>query len=472
MYQTIHPYMQTIPSKSKKHSHQLLRGMKDILPDEERYWVFIAQKVADMAMRYGFHRLDPPILEESSLYLRSTGTSSDIVTKEMYVFEDPGGEKISLRPEFTPGMARAYIEHGMLNQPQPVKLFTMGPVFRHDRPQAGRFRQHTQFDFEIIGDPHAILDVELLMMSYNFFTSLSLPVTIDINSIGCRVCRPRYVKKLTTYLTEHRKSLGPDDQLRLKKNPLRVLDSKDAALDPILAEAPQTVDNLCDECKEHFMQVLEQLDEIDVPYNLNARIVRGLDYYTRTTWEIVETGKGGSQQDALGGGGRYDELLYALGARAHTPAVGFACGVERIITKLRSHDIAVPQLPTPDFYIAQLGREAKKKALQLFRQLNAQGYVMAHNFSKDGLKAQLEHADRLGVKHALIIGQQEILDNTVLIRDMENGIQETVDWAKVITEVGKRLEKRVESKRIERSISLDALQREAQTPEEGSAEST
>lgn len=443
--------------------------MKDLLPEEERYWQHIQTLVARMAARYGFKRLDPPVLEQASLYLRSSGAGSDIVSKEMYVFEDPGGERVALRPEFTPGIARAYIEHGLLNQPQPVKLFTMGSVFRHDRPQAGRFRQHTQIDFEIIGDPHPILDAELLMMGYGLFSELLIPTTVEINSIGCRTCRPRYVKKLTTYLTDHKKILGPDDQARLKKNPLRVLDSKDPALETLLLEAPQTVDNLCDECKEHFMQVLEYLDEMDVQYNLNARIVRGLDYYTRTTWEFFESGKTGAQ-DAMGGGGRYDELLYGLGARTHTPAVGFACGVERIITKLRSHDIAVPALAKPDVYIAQLGREAKKKALQLFRQLNAANFVAAHSFSKDGLKGQLEQADKLGVQYALIIGQQEILDNTVLIRDMENGIQETVDWVKVVTEVGKRLEKRMESKRVERKITLDALQEEvasgeSETPE-------
>lgn len=438
--------------KSKKQTFQLLRGMKDILPDEERYWVFMRDRVRDFARRYGFRSMETPVLEQSNLYLRSTGLSSDIVTKEMYVFSDPGGEKVALRPEFTPGFARAYVEHGMLNQSQPVKLYTFGPVFRHDRPQAGRFRQHTQFNFEVIGDQSPILDAQLITMGYQFYAQLNLPVQVDINSIGCSVCRPRYLKKLTTFLTENKKVLGPDDQERLKKNPLRVLDTKDAALEEFLLQAPQTVDHLCDECKDHFVLVLEYLDEMDVKYNLNGRIVRGLDYYTKTTWEIIESGKTGSQ-DSLGGGGRYDELLHQLGARAKTPAVGFACGVERAITKLRANDIAVPNLPKPDIYIAQLGKEAKKKALKLFQQLNAEGYYVAEAFSKDGLKAQLEQADKLGVKFALIIGQQEIVDNTVLIRDMENGNQETVDWSKIVIEVAKHLEKGVNSKRLERPRS-------------------
>lgn len=446
-------------SKQKKQSFQLLRGMKDILPDEERYWSFIYDRVADIARRNGFRRIETPILEPAGLFLRSTGTSSDIVTKEMYVFEDPGGDKVALKPEGTPGAARAYIEHGMFNLPQPVKLFYISPMFRHDRPQAGRFRQHTQFGFEVIGDAAPVLDAQLIMMGYVFYTELHLPVQVEINSIGCKACRPRYVKKLTSFLQDHKKQLGPDDQLRFKKNPLRVLDTKDANLATLLAGAPQTVDFLCDECKDHFVQVLELLDDMDVNYNLNSRIVRGLDYYTKTTWEIVEVDKTGSQ-DSLGGGGRYDELLHTMGARAQTPAVGFACGIERVITRLRAHDIAVPNLPTPDLYIAQLGKEAKKKALKLFLNLNSEGYKVAENFSKDGLKQQLEQADKLGVKYTLIIGQQEIRDATVLIRDMENGNQETVDWSKVVSEVAKRLEKGVESKRLERNVGTELISSE------------
>ena len=440
-------------TKSKKQSFQLLRGMKDVLPDEERYWQFIFSRVCDFARRYGYRRLETPIVEHANLYLRSSGTSSDIVTKEMYVFTDPGNERVALRPEGTPGIARAYIEHGMLNLAQPVKVFYFGPMFRHDRPQAGRYRQHTQFGFEAIGDQSPILDAQLITLGCSLYASINLNVQVDINSIGCSACRPKYIKKLTAYLNEQKKNLGLDDQERLKRNPLRVLDTKDASADEILAKAPQTVDSLCDECKDHFVQVLEYLDEMDVNYNLNPRIVRGLDYYTKTTWEIIESGRAGSQ-DALGGGGRYDELLHTIGARSKTPAVGFACGVERTVTKLRAHDIAVPNLPKPDIYIAQLGKEAKKKALKLFQLLNKEGYIAGENFSKDGLKQQLEQADKLGVKYALIIGQQEIVDNTVLIRDMENGNQETVDWAKIVDEVAKRLQKQVSSKRIERQLPL------------------
>ncbi|OGY90893.1 MAG: histidine--tRNA ligase [Candidatus Komeilibacteria bacterium RIFCSPLOWO2_01_FULL_52_15] len=436
-------------TKAKKQSYQLLRGMKDILPEEERYWRFLSERVVDFARRFGYSRIETPVLEQASLYLRSSGPSSDVVTKEMYVFTDPGNERVALRPEGTPGVVRAYIEHGLLNQPQPVKFFYMGPMFRHDRPQAGRFRQHTQFGFEVIGDQSPILDAQLIMMGYRFYKDINLAIQIDVNSIGCSVCRPRYVKKLTQFLTDNKKSLGLDDQERLKKNPLRVLDSKDPNLEPVLQQAPQSVDFLCDECKDHFVLVLEYLDELDVTYNLNPRIVRGLDYYSKTTWEIIETARTGGQ-DSLGGGGRYDELLHTLGARAKTPAVGFACGVERTITRLRANDIAVPTLPKAGLYIAQLGKEAKKKALRLFTLLDSEGYHVAENLSKDGLKTQLESADRLGVKYALIIGQQEIVDNTVLIRDMENGNQETVDWAKIVPEIGKRLEKGVNSKRLER----------------------
>ncbi|MEK7584468.1 MAG: histidine--tRNA ligase, partial [Patescibacteria group bacterium] len=291
-------------SKPKKQSLSLLRGMRDVLPEEERYWIFMSDRVRDFALRFGFRRIETPILEQANLYMRTSGPSSDVVTKEMYEFSDPGNERVALRPEGTPGVARAYIEHGMLNQPQPVKVYYSGPMFRHDRPQAGRYRQHHQFGFEVIGEQSPVVDAMLIMMGFTFYAGLGLNIQVDVNSIGCGQCRPRYVKKLSVYLNEHKKKLSVDDQERLKKNPLRVLDTKDPAIEEVLVQAPQTVDNLCDECKEHFVLVLEYLDEMDVRYNLNARIVRGLDYYTKTTWELLESGKAGSQ-DALGGGGRY-----------------------------------------------------------------------------------------------------------------------------------------------------------------------
>ncbi len=428
----------TKKDKAKK-AYASLRGMKDILPSEQRYWDFVYQRVYQFAEDYGFKRIETPVLEAASLFTRSVGTDTDIVSKEMYVFVDPGNDKVALRPENTASIVRAYIEHGMLALPQPVKLFYFGPMFRHDRPQAGRQRQFWQFGFEVLGDNNPIVDARLVAMSYKFYVELNMNVQIEINSIGCAECRPKYLRELTNYLKKVRKDLGEEDKKRLAKNPLRILDSKDKQTQDALSEVPHTVDHLCDDCKNHFVMVLEYLDELEVSYNLNPRIVRGLDYYTKTAWEIMETGRDG-QQDALGGGGRYDDLAKELGGRP-TPAVGFACGIERAITRFKSNDIKVLKSASPDLFVAQLGLEARKKSLRLYESLLAKGYKVAEAFSKDSLKDQLEIADKLAVKYTLMIGQKEMVDDTVLIRDMENGIQEVVDFKKLVDYIPKLLKK-------------------------------
>lgn len=428
----------TKKDKAKK-AYASLRGMKDVLPSEQRYWDFVYQRVYKFAEDYGFKRIETPILEAASLFTRSVGTDTDIVSKEMYVFVDPGNDKVALRPENTASIVRAYIEHGMLALPQPVKLFYFGPMFRHDRPQAGRQRQFWQFGFEILGDSNPIVDARLVAMSYKFYVELNMNVQIEINSIGCADCRPKYLRELTNYLKKVRKDLSEEDKKRLTKNPLRILDSKDKQTQDALAEVPHTVDHLCEPCKNHFVMVLEYLDELEVSYNLNPKIVRGLDYYTKTAWEIMETGRDG-QQDALGGGGRYDDLAKELGGRP-TPAVGFACGIERAITRFKSNDIKVLKSASPDLFVAQLGLEARKKSLRLYESLLANGYKVGEAFSKDSLKDQLEIADKLAVKYTLMIGQKEMVDDTVLIRDMENGIQEVVDFKKLVDYIPKLLKK-------------------------------
>jgi len=438
-----------MPAKAKvPKNYNLLRGFKDILPAEQRYWDFIQQRVYKLADDYGFSRLETPILESAALFIRSVGSDSDIVSKEMYTFLDQGNDKVALRPEGTAGVVRSYIEHGFLNQPQPVKAFYFGPFFRHDRPQAGRQRQFWQFGFEVLGDSNPVLDAQLIHISYKFYAELNLPVQVEVNSIGCPNCRPAYLKELTTILKKHRKNLCPDCQLRLTKNPLRVLDCKNKDCQAVLTDLPQTVDFLCEDCKKHFVSVLEYLDELEVNYNLNPRIVRGLDYYTKTAWEILETGRDG-QQDSLGGGGRYDELVNELGGRP-TPAVGFACGVERAISRFKNHDIAVKQPVRPELYVAQLGLEARKKCLRLYEQLLQRDYLVAESFSKDSLKDQLEAANKLGVKYTLMIGQKELVDDTVLIRDMESGIQEVVDFKKILDYLPKILSNRVSNSRTDK----------------------
>ncbi|MDP2586836.1 MAG: histidine--tRNA ligase [Candidatus Komeilibacteria bacterium] len=435
----------------KRKPFQLVKGMRDILPEEQRYWDFTRDLIDRVAKSYGFSRIDTPVLEFSDLFVRAVGTSTDIVEKEMYSFVDQGEDNLALRPEGTAAVGRAYIEHGMLNLPQPVKLYYFEPMFRRDRPQAGRYRQHYQFGFEVIGEPDAIIDAQLILIASKIYQAINLPVNIQINSIGCPSCRPDFENELKDYLKKQKSKLSEVSQARLLKNPMRVLDSKEKEDLPIIAEAPQQIDFLCEDCRNHFTQVLEYLDDLGVPYALNPTIVRGLDYYTKTTFEIWsgadEAGSPSSEagrQSALGGGGRYDGLLELLGGNP-TPASGFACGVERFIAQIKETDAKVPEKPKPEIFLGQLGPEARKKAIVLFEELQQAGIRVAENFAKSGLKPQLEMADKLGVKFTIILGQKEIIDDTVMIRDMENGIQEVVDFHKAVTEIKKRLEKSVVS---------------------------
>lgn len=424
--------------KAKKSTIQLVKGMKDILPDEQVYWQWLRDKVDDFASNYGYSRLDAPIVEFTSLFKRSVGEDTDVVSKEMYSFVTEGGDKLSLRPESTASIVRAYIEHGMVNQPQPVKLYYIGPQYRHDKPQAGRYRQFHQFGFECFGDNDPVIDAQLLVMSYQFLKELGLDVVIQLNSVGDQNCRPQYIKALKNYYQNNKKDLCTECQGRMNKNVLRVLDCKNKKCQEISEQAPQILDFLCDDCKNHFMGVVDFLDEMDISYNLNHKIVRGLDYYTKTVWEIVENSEEG-KLSSLGGGGRYDGLVELLGGRP-TSAVGFAIGLERAILKLQEKKIAAPAMLTPEVFVAQLGLEARKKSMLLFEELRQDGFRLAEAMSKRGLKDQLEIANKKGVKYVVILGQKEIADGTVLIRDMESGVQEVVDFRKIKTELRKRLE--------------------------------
>jgi len=428
--------------EGKKKTFQLVKGMKDILPVDARYWNYVSNLAEKFASTYGFGRIETPVVENIDLFVRSIGQATDIVEKEMYAFTDQGGDRLGLRPENTAGVIRAYIEHGMQTVPQPVKLFYIGSMFRHDKPQAGRYRQFSQIGFEVIGEPEPIIDAQIILIAYKFCQAAGFNCTMQVNSIGCSDCRPNYEQELKDYFKRVKGKLSELSQIRLIKNVLRILDSKEEEDLPLIAGAPQQVDFLCEGCKNHFIQVLEYLDDLEIPYALNPRIVRGLDYYNRTTFEIWINDEEVGRQSALGGGGRYDGLVELLGGQP-TPAVGFALGVERFINQIKETDHKVPENPKPEIFLAQLGLEARKKALKLFEGLTQAGIRVAENLSKSGLKPQLEMADRLGVQFTLILGQKEIVDNTIMIRDMENGIQEVVDFEKAIIEIKKRLSKAV-----------------------------
>lgn len=428
------------PAPAKKAPQPLSppRGMRDILPAEQPLWEMIRSACGGMASAYGFERIDTPILEETALFVRGVGKQTDIVEKEMYSFETVGGEKLALRPECTASIMRAYISSGMLNLPQPVKLWYMGPMFRHDRPQHGRYRQFFQFGCEAIGDDDAVTDAQLALLSHGILKDLGIDSTVRINSIGTPESRANYKNALVSYFRSKRAKLSEDDKKRLLKNPLRLLDSKDPAIAEMKAEAPQIVDWLDEESKAHFMRVLEYLDEVAVPYQLDPYLVRGLDYYTKTVFEVYATNEDPeSSQSALGGGGRYDGLAEILGGRP-TPSVGFALGLDRIASLLRDMKIGV-SAEIAEVFVAQLGEQGRKKALAVFEELRRSGIRAVEAFSKDSIKAQMEIANRRGVKLAIVIGQKEVLDGTAIIRDMESGTQEIVDARKIVHEIKKKL---------------------------------
>ncbi|MBU4360454.1 histidine--tRNA ligase [Candidatus Parcubacteria bacterium] len=419
-----------------KFKYQTLRGFKDILPEHQKFWDFVLKNIKETAEDYSYQKIDTPILENAALFEHTVGKETDVVAKEMFTFEDKGGERVTLRPEMTASVARAYIEHGMLSWPQPVKLWSWGPVFRYDKPQAGRYRQFNQFNFEVIGSDASDIDAQVIIMASELYKSLGIEIEVQINSIGCPECRKEYIKLLKKYLRGQK--MCSTCQERAIKNPLRVLDCKEEKCEENLAEAPQIIDSLCEECKNHFVKVLEILDDSEVIYNLNPFLVRGLDYYNRTTFEFYAIGDEQASQGALGGGGRYDYLIEQLGGRP-APAVGFAGGMERAILKIKESGREIRSETQGDVFIAQLGDDAKKKCVKLFKDLRKESIKVKEAFSKKGLTDQLEIANKMKVRYALILGQKEIMDDTIIIRDMDSGIQEIIAFDRIISEIKKRL---------------------------------
>jgi histidyl-tRNA synthetase len=400
------------------------RGTSDILPEEQPYWRYVEQKAALACQLYGYERIDSPAFEETGLFTRGVGQGTDIVEKEMYTFSDKGDKKITLRPEGTAPVCRAYLEHGLHNLPQPVKLYYMASIFRYERPQAGRLRQHHQFGCEAIGDDDPSLDAEAISMAWQFFLSLGLQKqSLQLNSIGCKKCRPEYLKALKDYYSPHAEKLCPDCKTRLNRNPLRLLDCKQAACQPIADAAPRSIDHLCPECADHFERVVRYLGLLEIPFEVNHRLVRGLDYYTRTVFEIQP--EMGGAQSTLGGGGRYDDLIEQLGGRP-TPAIGFAVGIERIILNLKDQGIPIPSPPKPQVFIAHMGDEAREEAIKLAASLRKNGTGVTMATGNKSLKAQLRQANSLGVRYSLIIGEEEVKTSSAVLRDMANASQQTV----------------------------------------------
>jgi len=420
-----------------------LRGMRDILPKHGRLWQKVYHTCEDVAQAYGFTYIETPILEQASLFVRSLGKATDIVGKEMYIFEDRDGSKVCLRPEATASVARSYINHGMHTLPQPVKVWYVGPMFRHERPQAGRYRQLHQFGCESFGEYSPVVDAELMSVAYNSLRELGINSTVHINSIGTPEEREHYAVELVGYLRSKRSYLSEDSKKRINKNPLRVLDSKLEQDRAVIEEAPQIIDWLGENSKKFFMTVLEYLDEAQIPYVLTPTLVRGLDYYTDTVFELYEDGVEEQSQNALCGGGRYDGLIEQLGGQP-TPGAGFSFGIDRIVSVLQRKQEEKTQsgekaeVPGGVFF-AHLGEQARKRALYLIEELRREGIIVHHNLAKSALRIQLELANKLGVSHTLILGQKEVQDKTILVRNMESGIQEIIDQKKLKGAVEKLL---------------------------------
>jgi len=413
--------------------------MHDILGENWKYFNRIFEVVKSFADFYNFERIETPVLEEEELFTRGIGLATDIVQKEMFTLKTKGGDHLALRPEGTAPVVRAYIQHGMQTLPQPVKIWYFSQFFRYEHPQAGRFRQFWQFGFEILGEKSPALDAQVILIFYKILKELGFEnLVIKINSIGDSFCRPYYKKVLVSYLKHRAYALCPDCKRRLKENPLRVLDCKQDRCRQIISQAPQILNHLCESCKNHLKSVLEFLDELQLPYNLDPYLVRGLDYYTKTVFEIFEESEKGRAIGALAGGGRYDNLAKILGG-GEVPAVGGAAGVERIIELMKEKQVKLPKERKPKIFLAQIGELAKKKSLKLIEEFREEKIPIYESIGKDSLKAQMKLADKFGVRYVLIFGQQEALNDEILLRDMETGKQKKLKLKNLIKEVKKIL---------------------------------
>lgn len=417
---------------------QAPRGTQDLLPEDQPYWALVEEQIRRLTGLYGYRKLDTPILEDTGLFVRGVGEGTDIVDKEMYTFTDKGGDSLTLRPEFTASIMRAYLQHGMQTRPLPVKVYTVGPLFRYERPQAGRLRQHTQFDIEAIGEDDPALDVEVMSVAYDLFDALGFRgLQYQLNSIGCPICRPRYIRELLAYYEAHREEMCADCVRRMQRNPLRLLDCKEELCQPLIGRAPRISEYLCPECSRHFSQVLSYMDRLGRRYEINHRLVRGIDYYTRTVFEMLAT-VGLGAQNAVCGGGRYDGLAEALGG-PHTPGVGFGSGMERIVLLMREQGVEVPPLSEPQLMIASHGDEAKAVGVTLTDDWRRRGVAAQLIFGQRSLRAQLRQANRAGVRYVVIVGPEELSQGSATVRDMASGEQWSAPLAQVVEDLQTRL---------------------------------
>ncbi len=416
------------------------RGTRDILPPEAEKWRRIEEKARELCRLYRYGEIRTPLFEHTELFSRSVGEETDIVSKEMYTFEDRGKRRLTLRPESTASVVRAYLEHNLNAAPQPVKLYYIGPMFRYDRPQAGRYRQFHQFGVEAFGSQSPALDAEIIHLADQLYRQLGLPdVALEVNSVGCRRCRPPYREKLQGFFREKLESLCPDCRQRHGTNPLRILDCKEETCRSHFREVPTLGDNLCPECGSHFAALQEGLKNLNLPYRVNPFLVRGLDYYTKTVFEFISPRLGA--QSSLGGGGRYDDLVEVCGGPP-TPGSGFAVGLERILLALEEEGLSKEE-EAPEVYVASIDAGALPRVDLLLRDLRAKKVSCERDFLGRSLKAQLKQAGRSRARLTVLLGGDEFREGKALLKDMATGEQDTVSLDSIIDAVLDNLDREV-----------------------------
>lgn len=428
---------------NKKFNYQSPKGMHDILPQDQPWWDKIRKETKSVVDFYNYLRIDTPILEPVNLFERSLGAETEIVEKQMFIVKDRSGDGLVLRPEGTASVARAYLQHGLSHLGQPLKLYYEGPMFRYERPQAGRLREFHQIGFEILGgESDAIHESQVILPIFRLLEGLKLKqLAVRINTIGCRNCRPVYVQKLKAYYRSRLKNTCKDCQRRFKFNPLRLLDCKEPECQEIRKNAPSILDSICSTCHRHFKEVLEYLEEVKLPYQLDPYLVRGLDYYNRTVFEIFsdfQAPDGKKFDFALAGGGRYDYLFDVLIGKP-LPAIGGTIGADRVIEVMKAANINVLPRSRAKVFLIHMGIQAKKRSLVLLEEFREANIPVGESLGKDSLNAQMRAADKSGAALALIFGQKEVFEDSIIIRDMKTGAQETVPLKKIVNEIKKRI---------------------------------
>lgn len=419
--------------------NRAIKGTNDILPEESNNWQFVESKMLETALQFGFKEIRVPVFEHTEVFLRSVGDTTDVVQKEMYTFDDKGGRSITLRPELTAGVIRSAIEKGLVNGALPQKLCYIGGCYRYEKPQAGRLREFHQFGVECIGAAAPNADAEVISLAKSVLDNIGIKnISLEINSIGCPECRKEYHKALKEYFSANAENLCDTCKDRLDRNPMRILDCKSPVCKEIAENAPVVIDYLCDDCKEHFEKVKAHLNAMNIDFKVNPKIVRGLDYYTRTVFEFVSGDIGA--QSTVCGGGRYDGLIGQMGG-PQTPSLGFAMGIERLMMVLSAQNAEMPEVPTCDLFIATLGENAGLKASALCRILRDEGYKAQTDICGRGLKAQMKYADKIGAKFTLVLGDNEVESGKATLKNMSNSEAREIHLSELVEELGEEIRK-------------------------------